>query len=52
MLEKFVVCPKNFFRPLKWYTLTENFFGDGGGGGRQEKLSPENFLRLLSGFRR
>jgi hypothetical protein len=31
-IPKKFIRPKNFFGPLKWYTV-RNFFGDGGGGG-------------------
>ena len=30
MLRKILLCPKNFFRPVKWYT-DQKFFSDGGG---------------------
>jgi hypothetical protein len=34
MFRKKYVRPKNFFGPLKWYTV-RNFFGDGGGEGAE-----------------
>ena len=50
MSGKLVWCFEKFwyvrkiFGPLKWYT-DRNFFGDGeGGGGRQNKSSPEKFF--------
>ena len=50
MFRKILVCPKKFFRPLKWYT-DRKFFGDGGGrggGGRQKKFSPEKIFFALN----
>jgi hypothetical protein len=60
-------CPENFFYvtknngmsgknicPLKWYT-DRNFFGDGGGGGRQKKFRVKKMFsgkfRTLDTFR-
>jgi hypothetical protein len=44
MLEKLVVCPKNFFQPLKWYT-DRKFFGDGGGS--SEKIISGKFFTIV-----
>ena len=49
MLRKILLCPKNFFRPVKWYT-DQKFFGVGGGGegGRSSEkiISGKNFFAV------